>query len=692
MRTIFVSPDFPLNRRMRKAVRRGKLQVVREGEKRLSLGGGMPVESRRAFRTHSSPLVCMADNDAESGGSGGGREWVDSFCGELSRLADADKVDAVIRLVEKSIGGDAKVDLARALAESAGGISAIVPGAGSNENGDIPFTVDRKTTLELFEGNMRYWVPAYQRDYLWGEEEWGDFWGDVVQNDGAQYVGNIVLRTNPETNRLEIIDGQQRLTTVALFVIAAIRCLGDRNILEKEESPVAELSDVFLAQGGIAADDVRGRMKVYPYRPGDAACLATLMEAHPPFPPMGGGHFPPPDNVGEKSQIQMKKAVRFFIEKIVDKWGFPIDGENREAVRCFVFDQMGKNLIFSQVVVGHEVRPHPVFAALNARGKPLESHELIKNHLLSLCGNKRQEEQFEEQWSKITLAIGKEGKLNTGQKELPDHIRAVFMCLHGHVQAKLLFRELAKKVTDEGKANGFLNEMEQHAGLYRGMVEPPAYEEWPGGNRDEDRADMMKRLNMKTHRPLLLATREKFSDEEFSEVLGFVYAISIRNKICGGARPRADGVSDRIFGGLANKVYAGELPAPESVAKPQLCPLYWTKDEFIDTLEKYLVPGANPENLAAKDKYFLRHFFKVLESHLGNNRFEPEDVFHYVVAAPQMRLGNWYVLESQEGRIEQSRYETTKRTVGMSRDERQKQLAKWAAEVPGWRIDCLKGE
>ena len=47
MRTIFVSPEFPLNRRMRKAVRRGKLQVVREGGERLSLGGGIGGASKK---------------------------------------------------------------------------------------------------------------------------------------------------------------------------------------------------------------------------------------------------------------------------------------------------------------------------------------------------------------------------------------------------------------------------------------------------------------------------------------------------------------------------------------------------------------------------------------------------------------------------------------------------------------------
>ena len=119
MRTIYVSPEFPLNRRMRKDARRGKLQVVREGGERSSLGGGIPSGKRRGLRTTGSRLVCMADNGAEVGGGNGGDE-------------------------------------------------------------DNPFTVDRKTALELFEGDTRYWVPIYQRVYRWDKEQWRDFWEDIT--------------------------------------------------------------------------------------------------------------------------------------------------------------------------------------------------------------------------------------------------------------------------------------------------------------------------------------------------------------------------------------------------------------------------------------------------------------------------------------------------------------------------------
>ena len=81
MRTIYVSPEFPLNRRMRKDVRRGKLQVIREGGERSSLGGGIPSGKKRGLRTTGSRLVCMADNGAEVGGGLGSQA---AFIDELS--------------------------------------------------------------------------------------------------------------------------------------------------------------------------------------------------------------------------------------------------------------------------------------------------------------------------------------------------------------------------------------------------------------------------------------------------------------------------------------------------------------------------------------------------------------------------------------------------------------------------------
>ena len=277
MQTIFVSPDFPLNRRMRKAVQRGKLQVVREGGERSALGGG------------------------------GGREWVDKLCGDLSQLADLEKIDALKRVIDKSIGGDAKIALVRTLAESTGGVvvNSAEDGGETSEGSRNPFTVDGKTALELFDSKARYWVPVYQRVYRWDKEQWNDFWEDVTTQDEFQYVGNIVLRRDANNpNRFETIDGQQRLTTIALLAIAVIRVLAGRGVA-KTESPIKDLAEIFLAEGGIADNDMSDSMKIAPHSD-NLGYLAELMKIHPPF---NGSFFPPPHIVGNSSKRQMKKAV-----------------------------------------------------------------------------------------------------------------------------------------------------------------------------------------------------------------------------------------------------------------------------------------------------------------------------------------------------------------------------------------------
>ena len=71
MRVIHVSNEFPLNRQMRKAVRRGKLQVVRMRDELSPMGGGIPHEMRRAFRTSGASAVCMANNGAQVSEAGG---------------------------------------------------------------------------------------------------------------------------------------------------------------------------------------------------------------------------------------------------------------------------------------------------------------------------------------------------------------------------------------------------------------------------------------------------------------------------------------------------------------------------------------------------------------------------------------------------------------------------------------------
>src|SRR6478672_6961935 len=98
---------------------------------------------------------------------------------------------------------------------------------------------DKLSVHDLFQKERRYVVPLYQRAYVWNEaEQWEPLWEDIERQADAclssvtgvprrsHFLGAVVLNVQKivgsSAARSEIIDGQQRLTTLQLF-LAALR-------------------------------------------------------------------------------------------------------------------------------------------------------------------------------------------------------------------------------------------------------------------------------------------------------------------------------------------------------------------------------------------------------------------------------------------------------------------------------------
>ena len=70
-----------------------------------------------------------------------------------------------------------------------------------------------------------YNIPRYQREYTWGQRDWCNLYEDVFDNDPGYFLGSIIViqsEIDPKTNiiNFEVIDGQQRLTTISLLLAA----------------------------------------------------------------------------------------------------------------------------------------------------------------------------------------------------------------------------------------------------------------------------------------------------------------------------------------------------------------------------------------------------------------------------------------------------------------------------------------
>ncbi len=79
--------------------------------------------------------------------------------------------------------------------------------------------------IELVGNGRVYRVPQYQRDYSWEEEQWEDLWNDVIElhtrPDDSHYMGALVVEGQTD-REFRIIDGQQRLATLSILVLAAL--------------------------------------------------------------------------------------------------------------------------------------------------------------------------------------------------------------------------------------------------------------------------------------------------------------------------------------------------------------------------------------------------------------------------------------------------------------------------------------
>src|SRR6266566_5195159 len=130
------------------------------------------------------------------------------------------------------------------------------------------------SVLDIFEKKHRLEIPLFQRQYVWKlEHQWAPLWEDISRKltdyvtgrtDGpVHFLGAMVLdqKQTPTTHveRRQVIDGQQRLTTLQIF-LSAFRDF----CREQKCDELAEECEAFTLNKGMMADPKVDRFKVWP--------------------------------------------------------------------------------------------------------------------------------------------------------------------------------------------------------------------------------------------------------------------------------------------------------------------------------------------------------------------------------------------------------------------------------------------
>ena len=87
------------------------------------------------------------------------------------------------------------------------------------------------STLLDIEASVVYAIPRYQPEYKWGKGSWDNLFDDLLENDRSYFLGSIIcINQSDDTlavQQLELVDGQQRMTTLSILLAAIYSAYDD---------------------------------------------------------------------------------------------------------------------------------------------------------------------------------------------------------------------------------------------------------------------------------------------------------------------------------------------------------------------------------------------------------------------------------------------------------------------------------
>lgn len=239
--------------------------------------------------------------------------------------------------------------------------------------------------VNFIEGaNNRYIIPVYQRKYDWHIDNCQQLYSDLVKiidgNRSSHFFGSIVSDVVPNGANIEfhIIDGQQRLTTITLLLLAISNLIKKGLVSSSQNELDEQILERFIVSKWAKEDE---RIKLKPVR-SDRAALAKLV-------------------AGDEEEYD-------YLSNLTINYKFFCDQLLRNDINVDdLFDAITKLQIIS-ITLDHDDNPQLIFESLNSTGLALTEGDKIRNYVLMGLSPKEQEEFFDKYWSKIENNVGKD--------------------------------------------------------------------------------------------------------------------------------------------------------------------------------------------------------------------------------------------------------------------------------------------
>lgn len=412
----------------------------------------------------------------------------------------------------------------------------------------IDFEPSKRTIEDLLTGPDLYVIPRFQRPYSWDVANLDDFWRDVVFDNGVGYfIGPMVAWRETDGPIRRVVDGQQRLTTIAIM-LAVVR------------DQLASLGEQQLAEG----------VHRYLEKADRNFELHFTLTAETPSPFLSQAIFRNPPDRTVQPTTEEELALAKALEAIEKRVGEELDRRRAKPVKWL--KKLRDSLLGLRVIWiehGTEDDAYVIFETLNSRGKDLEVADLLKNHLLNRLrgtGNSSAD-AARSKWDKMRATL--EAADDRRRIDPNRFILHWWLSQHDYVAERKLFIAIKSKVKTKRLARSALDSLVTDSNSYRAAIEPAA-RTWPHEEQAAERAlRALEVFGITQPAPLLLSlvrardARPKLRAPHFNKTLQTIERFHFQHTVV--SQLRSSGGVSEMYAKTARELY-GAAGDPQAAA------------------------------------------------------------------------------------------------------------------------------
>ena len=240
--------------------------------------------------------------------------------------------------------------------------------------------MDGKATklVKYLDGSdKRFVIPVYQRNYSWKVENCRQLYDDLVKlilnKRDMHFFGSLVSVNNGKFEEYLIIDGQQRVTTISILLLAIHNILKEGKLTAEDPKLIDKVYNKYLVD---EYDTSERRIKLKAVNK-DLEAFERLFEGDP-------------DEFIPNSDITIN--YNYFYDRIL-----------KEEITIDQLFEAIKALMIINITVDEDDDPQLIFESLNSTGVDLTEGDKIRNYVLMGQSPENQEAFYKKYWSKIEI-------------------------------------------------------------------------------------------------------------------------------------------------------------------------------------------------------------------------------------------------------------------------------------------------